>query len=91
MLDGQRGQVGVRDQIPTQVTFDDEPPENLGVPFTWLRQPTGVRSEPVLYVRPGTCRRKGVGGRSWVGRDALEREQRGPREPYPTGAIERSL
>lgn len=67
VLDGQCREVGVGNEIPAQISVDEEPSEDVAVAVSRCRYPGLVCIEPVGDVAPRIRRRQGFAvTRGWV-------------------------
>ncbi len=78
VLDGEGGQVGVRDEIAVNSGQGEELAENLSVALGWLRNPGWLAGEPLPYLLPGVSHRFRAWESPRMGRHAQEAEQARP-------------
>ena len=88
VLEGQRRQVGVGDQVASKLMSPDEVGEKFSVPRTRDRRPDGVRGKPVLDEAQGVLGQQGRRRRPRMGADTKEGDERLPGDADPTWTVE---
>lgn len=66
VLDGQSGQMSVRDEVSAELAVDDQPGQDLGVPVAGMWNPGLVGVQPVGDIGPRLARTERIRERSWM-------------------------
>jgi len=88
VLDGERGQMCVRNQIRARGRLDKQSAEHLSVSFRRRGNPNRFAVEPFLDLMPCRATRRGPLEDTRVRDQAEEGEQTGPGQPHPCGAVQ---
>ena len=88
MLDCQRCQMSVRYKIAVHARKGKEPLQYLGMPFSRLRYPRPLRSEPRKHLLPSIANWFRVFKHARVRDQAQERDHANPRKADRSGSIQ---
>src|SRR5262245_20100331 len=88
VLDRERRQVSIGDEISAQVVRGNELGQDVGVALGRERNPGRLGCEPVLHLLPRGRGGEGMLACTRMGADPQERHQRLPRESDPTRAVQ---
>lgn len=91
VADGDRGEMGIRDEISADLAFTNQPAVDLGVPVGRLGNPCGRSLQPRLHLSPRNRRSEWIDDSPWMGRNSQERRETLPRETDAIRTIERLL
>ena len=88
MLDGEHGEVRVRDEICLHAWQGEELAKQLAMPLTRLGNPHGLTAKPRLNLDPCLVRRCRTVEEARVGYQSQEGQQAGPRQAHHRRSIE---
>ena len=88
VLNGERRQMCIGNEVGARVMAQEQPPEHLAMPLGGLWNPCHRATEPSLRLMPSARYGLGTLEDPWVGHQAQERDQRRPRKPYGQRAVQ---